>query len=230
MKISTIDADHVICDTPVCFSEVRTLAPGQELDQAAGRETVMCAISGEMRVHAQRAADARARFTLRPMQGAQFPIEIPWTATAGVSGARVLRVDSPHPGFDPSRRLMAPLREVHCFDVAHGEELIYDDYVRGSILTFAPGFAADKHFHQDADEIFWFFSGTCRVITPDEDVRLPAGSIVYTPAGEWHIIANGGAEPLLMFLTVTPNIVPSHTFFRDDGTPYARSTEPLKQP
>jgi quercetin dioxygenase-like cupin family protein len=102
--------------------------------------------------------------------------------------------------------------------------------VRGSVLTFAPGFAADKHFHEGADEIFWFFSGTCRVIAPNDDVTLPEGSIVYTPAGEWHIIANAGDTPLMMFLTVTPNIVPSHTFFASDGAPYARSMQPLRQP
>jgi quercetin dioxygenase-like cupin family protein len=56
----------------------------------------------------------------------------------------------------------------------------------------------------------------------------PAGTIIYTAPGEWHIIENAGDEPLLMFLTVTPNIVPSHTFFHPDGTPWVRSWEPLR--
>ncbi|MCL4506336.1 MAG: hypothetical protein M1434_06930 [Chloroflexi bacterium] len=61
-------------------------------------------------------------------------------------------------------------------------------------------------------------------------MELDAGRIVYTPAGEWHIIENRSADPLLMFLTVTPNIVPSHTFFDATGKPYARSMQPLTHP
>jgi quercetin dioxygenase-like cupin family protein len=139
-------------------------------------------------------------------------------------------VDSPQPGFDPSKGLMPPLTHIHRFAVADGQKLVYTDYVRGGVLTFAPGFAADKHFHQDADEMFWFFSGTCRVGVPAGSTVAPAGTIVVNPAGEWHVIENAGDEPLLMFVTVTPNIVPSHTFFGMDGKPYVRSTQPLTHP
>jgi quercetin dioxygenase-like cupin family protein len=66
------------------------------------------------------------------------------------------------------------------------------------------------------------------VTTPDGAVLAPAATIVLTPAGEWHIIENVGDEPLLMFLTVTPNIVPSHTFFDADGRPVVQSWEPLR--
>jgi quercetin dioxygenase-like cupin family protein len=122
---------------------------------------------------------------------------------------------------------MLPLRRLHTFNLMATEMLIYTDYVRGGVLKFAPGFAADRHYHERADEIFWFFEGTCHITTADEDVLLPAGSIVYTPADEWHIIANDSGTPLRMFLAVTPNVVPSHTFYNPDGTPYARSMKPL---
>lgn len=35
-----------------------------------------------------------------------------------------------------------------------------------------------------------------------------------------HALAVAGAEPLLAFWAVMPNRVPSHTFYREDGTPY----------
>ena len=124
---------------------------------------------------------------------------------------------------------MPPLAHPYRFAVAGGQTLVYTDYVRGGVLTFAPGFAADKHFHQDADEIFWFFQGTCRVTVPDGAFIIPAGNIIYTAPYEWHIIENVGDEPLLMFLTVTPNIVPSHTFFDAKGEPFVRSWEPLRK-
>jgi quercetin dioxygenase-like cupin family protein len=108
--------------------------------------------------------------------------------------------------------------------------LVYTDFVRGGVLTFPPRHVAERHFHQDADEIFWFFQGNCRVTTPAGATPAPAGTIVVIPAGEWHIIENTGDEPLLMFLIVTPNIVPSHTFFDATGAPQVRSWEPLRHP
>lgn len=231
MQLFAVDTDQVLCDTPVCFAELCTVAAPATLTRGASTpETVLCVLAGELYVEVQRTAHSRLRLTLNPGQGAQIPAGWVWTARSLTASTRLLRVDSPHPRFDPAQRLLEPLREVHRFNVAPGEELIYDDHVRGAVLTFAPGFAADKHFHQDADELFWFFQGTARVITPEGETIAPAGTIVYSPAGEWHIIANAGETPLLMFLTVTPNLVPSHTFFRPDGTPYARSMEPLRQP
>jgi mannose-6-phosphate isomerase-like protein (cupin superfamily) len=232
MKLFSIVMDQVLCATPLCFAEVRTLTASDQLHQAAGspQETVFCVLAGELQIMVQRTAQSRLRLTLNATQGAQIPAGLEWTARSLTPNTRLLRVDSPHPTFNPQQRLLEPLREVHRFNVAQGEQLIYDDHVRGAVLTFAPGFAAEKHFHQDADELFWFFQGTARVSTPEGEVIAPAGTLVYSPAGEWHIIANAGETPLLMFLTVTPNLVPSHTFFRPDGTPYARSLEPLRQP
>lgn len=217
--------NQVLCDTPFCYAEVRRLEAGAQLigSSQPAMEVVLCIMEGTLEV-------TGAPGGLGGMEGIQIPAGQRWSATAGDQGAKVLRVDSPHPGFDPSRPLMAALSRPHRFAVAHGQMLVYDDYVRGGVLTFAPAFAAGKHYHQDADEIFWFFQGTCRVTHPQGQTRVEAGHIVYTPAGEWHVIENAGREPLLMFLTVTPNIAPSHTFFDADGRPYARSMQPLTHP
>ena len=231
MQLFAVDTDQVLCDTPVCYAELRPVAPTDTLaNAAAAQETVICVLAGALQITVQRTAHSRLRLTLHAMQGVQIPAGLAWTARSLTPDTRLLQVDSPHPMFNPAQRLLDPLREVHRFNVAQDEELIYDDHVRGAVLTFAPGFAADKHFHQDADELFWFFQGTARVVTPDGEVIAPAGTIVYSPAGEWHIIANAEDRPLLMFLTVTPNLAPSHTFFRPDGTTYVRSMEPLRQP
>ncbi len=220
MQVFTINqiTTHVLCNTPQCFAEVRTLAPGEAIAPAAA-EVTLCVIEGSV--------DLGAIGILDAMTGVQIPAGYTWHGAAGTSGAKVLRVDSPHPDFDAAQRLIVPLTAPHRFAVAGGQMMVYDDYVRGGVLTFAPGFIADKHFHDGADEIFWFFQGQCRVTGPYEEVVLDAGNIVLTPANEWHIIANAGSQPLLMFLTVTPNVVPSHTFFDADGKPYARSMLPL---
>jgi mannose-6-phosphate isomerase-like protein (cupin superfamily) len=237
MQIFTVvvSDDIVLCDTPVCHAEVRRMVADEPLSGSAhpATEVVLCVIEGEMQVGVTGAPgrDRAARdLNLGLMEGVQIPAGQGWSARAGDHGAKILRVDSPHPGFDSSQRLMPELQQPHRFAVASGQWLVYDDYVRGGVLNFAPGFAADRHFHQDADEIFWFFQGVCRVTGPEGAVLVEAGQIVYTPAGEWHIIENAGREPLLMFVTVTPNLLPSHTFFDATGRPYARSMAPLTHP
>ncbi len=228
MKLFSMDAEAaLLCDTPVCRAEVRTLNVGERLGGAATPpvETVLCVVEGSMTVEV-----AETQFPLAAMQGVQIPAGQAWVASIGATGAKVLQVASFHPHFTAAEALLPSLANVHSFAVATDEWLVYTDYMRGGVLTFAPHFAADKHFHQDADEIFWFFQGTCRVTTPDGPTLCPAGTIVYTPAGEWHIIENAGDEPLLMFLTVTPNLVPSHTFFDANGEPFVRSWAPLRGP
>ncbi|MCL5995857.1 MAG: cupin domain-containing protein [Chloroflexi bacterium] len=233
MQVFSIDAreDQILCNTARCQAVIRRLAPDERIGaQAASRtEVVLCVIEGGLDITA--VADTSGDTGhLQPMQGVQIPAGQAWSANTGKQGARIMRVDSPHPGFDPAKHLMPSLAQPHYFAVADGQKLVYTDYVRGGVLTFAPHYVAERHFHQDADEVFWFFSGTCRVGAPAGQVVAPAGTIVVNPAGEWHIIENIGTEPLLMFLTVTPNIVPSHTFFNAGGTPYARSMAPLTHP
>lgn len=220
------DEAIVLCDTPQSRIELQRLAPGATLTtgERPAVETVLCVVEGQVTV----LCDGWP-MDLGVMDGVQLPAGHAWQATVGAPGANVLRVDSFHPGFTSEKSLMPPLAAPHRFTVAGGQKLVYTDYVRGGVLTFPPGFTADKHFHQDADEIFWFFQGTCRVTVPEGAFTVPAGNIIYTAPYEWHIIENVGDEPLLMFLTVTPNIVPSHTFFDAHGEPYVRSWEPLRQ-
>ena len=224
-QFSITDDNVVLYDTRFGRVELRRFGMGEGLAGAATPpvETVLCVVEGQLEFQ----VDGKP-LALGTMEGVQIPAGQAWTATVGNGGAKLLRVDSPHPTLTPDRALMPRLESVHRFAVADGQMLIYTDYVRGGILNFAPGFAADKHFHQDAEEIFWFFQGACRVTTAEGAVLAPAGTIVYTAPGEWHIIENVGDEPLLMFLTVTPNIVPSHTFFDAHGAPFVRSWAPLR--
>jgi len=228
MKLFSIHDEHVLLsDTPRCRAEVRSLEPAEQLggEAAPAVETILCVLAGAFVV-----TSAGEQFQLTTMQGVQLPAGQAWRAQSGPSGARLLQIASFHPHFIAEQALMAPLEQAHRFAIADDQWLVYTDYVRGGVLNFAPHFAADKHFHQDADEIFWFFQGTCRVGTPAGEVLCPAGSIIYTEPGEWHIIENASDEPLLMFLTVTPNIVPSHTFFDATGAPRVRSWAPLQRP
>jgi mannose-6-phosphate isomerase-like protein (cupin superfamily) len=231
MQLFSTHADHtILCDTPLCFGEVQRLPAQTPIRPHATSpaEVVLCVLDGELAVDVAEAGGEDAHFILTAMEGIQIPAGQPWAGQTGAAGAKVLRVESFHPHFAPEQRLMPALAQPHRFAVADGGMLVYTDHIRGGVLNFRPGYAADKHFHQDADELFWFFQGQCRVVTPDGEVLAPAGTVVYTAPGEWHIIENPGPEPLLMFVTVTPNLVPSHTFFDAAGKPTVRSWAPLR--
>ena len=231
MQLFSTTRNHtVLCDTPLCFAEVRLSIAHTPLiaSRSSPAETVLCVLDGELRVDVEQANTPEAHFVLGAMEGIQIPGGQGWSGQMGAAGAKVLRVDSFYPQLKPGQGLLPALMQPHRFTVADGQMLIYTDYIRGGVLNFRPGFAADKHFHQDADELFWFFQGRCRVETPDGVVVAAAGTIIYTTPGEWHIIENAEPEPLLMFVTVTPNIVPSHTFFDADNNPVMRSSEPLR--
>jgi mannose-6-phosphate isomerase-like protein (cupin superfamily) len=230
MRIFSIHQDDaVLCDSPTTYADLRRYRAGDMFGrQSRPRvETILCAVEGGLYVGV---AD-RAPVPVRRRQAVHIPAGVAWAASAGPQAVKVLRVDSLHPGFDPAQALMPALADIEARDIADGLSLTFTDYVRSRVLNFAPGFAADKHFHQGADELFWFYRGTARVITPDQDVALPEDSVIINPAGEWHVIANGSADqPLLMFLTVTPNVTPSHTFFDAGGHPVVRSLAPLTRP
>lgn len=231
MKLFSTTSNHtVLCDTPLCFAEVRLSTPNTPLfaSRSSPAETVLCVMDGELRVDVEEDNAEDAHYVLGAMEGIQIPSRRSWSGQMGAAGGKVLRADSFHPHLKPGHELLPALMQPHRFAVADGQMLIYTDYIRGGVLNFRPSFAADKHFHQDADELFWFFQGRCRVETPDGVVVAAAGTIIYTTPGEWHIIENADSEPLLMFVTITPNIVPSHTFFDADNNPVVRSSEPLR--
>ncbi len=230
MRIFSIQQDDVVlCDSPFTYADLRRYRPGDMFGrQSRPRvETILCAVEGNLFI----GVAGRPPIPVRHRQAAHIPAGVAWAASTGAQEVKVLRVDSLHPNLDPAQALMPALADVEVRDIADGLSLTFTDYVRSRVLNFAPGFAADRHFHAGADEMFWFYRGTAHIITPDQDVVLPEDSIIINPAGEWHVIANGSAaDPLLMFLTVTPNVTPSHTFFDADGQPVVRSMQPLTRP
>src|SRR5438067_346688 len=94
--------NQVLCDTRYCQADIRWWAAGDRLDGAAepGAEVVLCVIEGGVDF-----ASPAGSGHLGQMMGVQIPAGQTWSATTS-TGAKVLRVDSPHPGFDTSRRLM----------------------------------------------------------------------------------------------------------------------------
>lgn len=97
-------------------------------------------------------------------------------------------------------------------------------HVRGGMLEFPADFECDYHSHDSAEEIFLFLKGNCRITVEEEAQDVGVDDIVIVPAEHKHKLKSG-KDPLLMWLTVTPNLKPSHTFYKQqaDGS-YLRVT------
>ena len=79
-----------------------------------------------------------------------------------------------------------------------------------------------------AAEVFVFLNGECDAKVDGVVERYSAGEVLYVPAEQKHELANVGKGRLEVWLTVTPNVTPSHTFYEEqpDGT-WLRTTPRL---
>jgi mannose-6-phosphate isomerase-like protein (cupin superfamily) len=93
--------------------------------------------------------------------------------------------------------------------------------VRGGMFFLEPGKDAAYHSHDGAPEVFVFLRGTCDITVEGQSARAGAGQVVYVPMELKHRLVNPSAtEKLYVWLTVTPNVTPSHTYYEPqaDGT------------
>lgn len=93
--------------------------------------------------------------------------------------------------------------------------------VRGGMFFLEPGKVASYHSHDGAPEVFVFLKGSCVVTVEGEKAMVGPGDVVYVPMELKHTLMNTSAtERLSVWLTVTPNVTPSHTFYepQPDGT------------
>jgi quercetin dioxygenase-like cupin family protein len=90
------------------------------------------------------------------------------------------------------------------------------------------GMVAAYHSHDAAAEVFVFLKGECDAKVDGKTERFTAGEVLYVPAEQKHELANAGEGRLEVWLTVTPNVTPSHTFYNEesDGT-WVRTTPRL---
>ncbi len=92
--------------------------------------------------------------------------------------------------------------------------------VRGGMFYLDEGKIATYHSHDAAAEVFVFLKGECEIMVDGVSERFSPGEVLYVPAEQKHELANVGEGRLEVWLTVTPNITPTHTFYeeQDNGT------------
>lgn len=101
-----------------------------------------------------------------------------------------------------------------------GRDEAHEPEMRCGYLRWGPGQGCLAHAHPGAAEVFVIIEGAATFAVEGRRQTVARGSSVYIPAGEPHALAVAGHTPLLAFWSVMPNLVPSHTFYRADGSPY----------
>ena len=90
--------------------------------------------------------------------------------------------------------------------------------MRGGAHRWPPGWTAELHSHDGAEEVFAFLRGTCEITIEGETRTVGAGEFVYVPAEARHTLRNVGDDDLVVFLVVAPNQEATHTFYHADGS------------
>lgn len=85
--------------------------------------------------------------------------------------------------------------------------------VRGGMYFLEAREESPYHSHDAAAEVFVFLRGQCDAMVEGETRRFGPGDVLYVPEEMKHKLFNPGADKLAVWLTVTPNVFPTHTFY-----------------
>lgn len=76
--------------------------------------------------------------------------------------------------------------------------------------TIPAGFATGLHVHRVQEETFYMLEGECEWRVGDRVIRATPGTYLFVPPGVRHDIANVGAKPARVLMTVSP---PGHEHY-----------------
>lgn len=90
--------------------------------------------------------------------------------------------------------------------------------IRSRFLRMEIGQVNRGHTHDLGHEVFLILQGQCEFEIDGEKEVLEPGQMCVALADQNHICRNVGDEPVIMYLSVTPHIQPTHTMWTDEGT------------
>ncbi len=107
------------------------------------------------------------------------------------------------------------------FDFRREEDVrnvLVTPHIRSRFFRLEPGREAkDFHSHDLGHEIFLILQGRCLFEIDGEEAELGPGQMCIALADQPHRVTVIGDEPVIMYLSVTPHIVPTHTGRTLDG-------------
>ncbi len=108
----------------------------------------------------------------------------------------------------------------------HIKNLLVTPHIRSRFLRMEPGAVAGLHSHDLGHEIFLILQGRCVFHIAGSEKELCAGQLCVALADETHQVRAIGDEPMVMYLSVTPHIQPTHTGRDPDGTRHPTHFQP----
>ena len=106
--------------------------------------------------------------------------------------------------------------------------------IRCRFLKMAIGQFNQGHTHDLGHEIFLILQGRAEFEIDGQSAVLGPGQFCIALTDQYHTVRNVGHDEVIMFLSVTPHIQPTHTFWKEDGTKqpprFAQATAYDQQP
>ena len=90
--------------------------------------------------------------------------------------------------------------------------------IRSRFLRMEPGQVSEGHTHDLGQEIFLILAGRCEFTIDGETEELGPGQMCVALVDQMHSVRVVGDEPMTMYLSVTPHVQPTHTFWQADGS------------
>ena len=90
--------------------------------------------------------------------------------------------------------------------------------IRCRFLKMALGQFNAGHTHDLGHEIFLILQGRAEFEVDGARAVLGPGQFCIALTDQYHTVQNVGDEEVIMFLSVTPHIQPTHTFWNEDGS------------
>lgn len=89
--------------------------------------------------------------------------------------------------------------------------------IRSRFLRMEPGYTAPRHSHDLGHEVFLVLDGHAEFEIDGDRAVLGPGQMCFARAGQMHQVKVLGDRPMTMYLSVTPHLEPTHTFWDGDG-------------
>jgi quercetin dioxygenase-like cupin family protein len=89
--------------------------------------------------------------------------------------------------------------------------------IRARFLKIEPGPMAEGHSHDLGHEIFLILQGKAEFEIDGERDTLEPGQMCVALTDQTHAVRAVGPEPVIMYLSVTPHIQPTHTMWDERG-------------
>jgi quercetin dioxygenase-like cupin family protein len=100
----------------------------------------------------------------------------------------------------------------------HIKNLLVTPEMRSRILKMEPGQGFNsRHSHDLGHEIFLILQGTAEFEIEGDIQTVETGQLCFAQTDEAHSVRVVGDEPVIMYLSVTPHILPTHTGRTPEG-------------